>query len=216
MGDGVHAPCQAGDDGHPGSREPTRQFGGGLASVGRCAAGADDGDTPVVICTDGAPDVEDRRCVIDLAEARGVGGVHLREGLYAGGLKSLDLGVRVALGATADDGLRGAGVESGGGEFALGGTPGIAEVGEGPLKEAEADAAEPMDAVERDAVREIWRRAAAGADGRWGGHKRQPRDFVNGCGGGTDVTRCSGLTGFRDCAILHEAKMTKTVKIVMN
>src|SRR5690606_20237306 len=77
-------------------------------------------------------------------------------------------------------------IEARSGELAFRGEPGVAEIRKGALENAKADAAEAVDAVQRDAIGEIRRcagRVVTRLLGRLGlmggGHRRQRRESVN-------------------------------------
>ena len=128
---------------------------GHLTAVGRGAAGADDGDGPLIDRGEVAADVEDGRRVVDLLEEGGVGVVVPGEGARFVLLEALEFGVGVYGGALSRDGADDAVFEAGGTEVSGAGEPGVGERAEAAEQCLVADAADAVDTVEGRPVLEL-------------------------------------------------------------
>ena len=144
-----------GDHGDARRCEATGEFGGGLPAVDGGAAGADDGDAPLILGPPLAADVEDGRCVIDLPEATRVSRIAGGERGDAGLLEALHLRVRVDLLLRALHPGRRSRVEARREQFGRAGPPDVLHVGEEAVEQAEAHAPQAVDAVECDTESEV-------------------------------------------------------------
>ena len=139
----------------PIGRELVRDLFRHLAPVRRGAAGADDGDRPLISCGKVAAHVDDGRRVVDFLEERRIVGIVPGQSTNAVRAEALDLYIRFDFRTLGDNCADDAVLETSGAQIAGSSRPGVSKSREAVEQRLVADAADARNAVEGGPVLEL-------------------------------------------------------------